>query len=120
MAQAMLAAGVLATLSANAYSGAAHGAPGIVLACWPGIAFVGSTEVALRMVRESADARTAQARAAERAARPITRTAEATRKVKAAARHLTAEPTMTTADLARKLKVTPATAKRYRELAAAA
>jgi hypothetical protein len=59
IAQAMLALGVLATLTANAYSGSAHGIPGMALAMWPGIAFIGSTETALAMTRRAA--RTADA-----------------------------------------------------------
>lgn len=120
VAQAMLTAGVLATLSANAYSGMAHGAPGIVLAMWPGIAFIGSTEVALRMVRQTADDKLAADRKAAReaSAKPVTRTAEASRKIRRARTLLTATPAMTTADLARKLGVSTGTAKRYRQLAA--
>lgn len=49
----MLALGMLATLTANAHSGAAHGIAGMALAMWPGIAFVGSTEAALSMVRRA-------------------------------------------------------------------
>jgi hypothetical protein len=120
MAQAMLAAGVLATLAANAYSGMGHGVAGMALAMWPGIAFIGSSEVGLRMVRQSADDKAAVAKAAERAAKPVTRTAAANRKIKRARTLLTAEPAMATADLARKLGVTPATARRYRDLAAEA
>jgi Protein of unknown function (DUF2637) len=54
VAQAMLALGVLATLTANAYSGSSHGIPGMALAMWPGIAFIGSTETALSIVRKAA------------------------------------------------------------------
>jgi Protein of unknown function (DUF2637) len=53
MARPMLALGVLATLGANADFGAAHGGAGIALSARPGIAFVGSAEVALGMVRRS-------------------------------------------------------------------
>jgi hypothetical protein len=56
IAQAMLALGVLATLTANAYSGSSHGIPGMALAMWPGIAFIGSTETALSIVRKGAEA----------------------------------------------------------------
>lgn len=56
IAQTMLALGVLATLTANAYSGSAHGIPGMALAMWPGIAFIGSTETGLSMVRKAAKA----------------------------------------------------------------
>ncbi len=58
MAQLMLALGVLATLGANAYSGSSHGIAGMALACWPAVAFCGSTETALSMVRRSARAAT--------------------------------------------------------------
>jgi DeoR/GlpR family transcriptional regulator of sugar metabolism len=119
MARAMLVAGVLATLAANAYSGLGHGAAGMVLAMWPAVAFIGSSEVGLRMVRQSADDKVAAAKAAARAAKPVTRTADANRKIKRARTLLTAEPTMATADLARKLSVTPGTARKYRELAVA-
>jgi hypothetical protein len=58
MARLMLALGVLATLTANAYSGSAHGIAGMALAMWPGVAFIGSTETALAMSRRgSADGR---------------------------------------------------------------
>jgi hypothetical protein len=53
-AQLMLALGVLAALTANAYSGSAHGIAGMALAMWPGIAFIGSTETALGMTRRAA------------------------------------------------------------------
>jgi hypothetical protein len=58
-ARVMLALGVLATLTANAYSGAGHGVAGMALAMWPGVAFVGSAETALSMVRRSARTDTA-------------------------------------------------------------
>jgi hypothetical protein len=54
MARIMLVLGIAGTLAANAYSGSAHGAAGITLAMWPGVAFVGSAEAALSMVRRSA------------------------------------------------------------------
>jgi hypothetical protein len=60
-ARVMLALGVLATLTANAYSGAGHGIAGMALAMWPGVAFVGSAETALSMVRKSARASEAPA-----------------------------------------------------------
>ncbi len=53
-ARVMLGLGVLATLVANGYSGASHGIPGMVLAMWPAVAFIGSTEVALGMTRRTA------------------------------------------------------------------
>ena len=62
----MLAAGVAATLAANAYSGLGHGVAGMALAMWPGLAFVGSTEVGLSMTRTAARARIkAEAKAAK-------------------------------------------------------
>ena len=48
----MLALGVLATLAANADFGSSHSAAGVIISAWPGIAFVGSAEVALGMVRK--------------------------------------------------------------------
>ncbi len=50
----MLSLGVVATLGPNAYSGSAHGAAGMMLACWPAVAFIGSTETALSMTRRAA------------------------------------------------------------------
>lgn len=51
-ARTMLALGVLATLAANADFGSSHSAAGVIMSAWPGIAFVGSAEVALGMVRK--------------------------------------------------------------------
>lgn len=55
-ARVMLTLGVMATLLANADFGGSHGIAGIILSAWPGVAFVGSAEVALGMVRKSASA----------------------------------------------------------------
>jgi hypothetical protein len=41
----MLTLGVVATLLANADFGSTHGAAGIIMSAWPGVAFVGSAEV---------------------------------------------------------------------------
>ena len=49
----MLVLGVTATLAANADYGAAHGVTGELLSGWPAIAFVGSVEIALSMVRRT-------------------------------------------------------------------
>jgi Protein of unknown function (DUF2637) len=51
LARVLLATGVLATLAANAAYGAAHGTIGILVSAWPAIAFVGSAETFLGMVR---------------------------------------------------------------------
>jgi hypothetical protein len=48
--------GVLATLAANADYGAAHGLTGEMLSGWPAVAFVGSVEIALGMVRREREA----------------------------------------------------------------
>jgi len=53
-ARVMLASGVLATLAANADYGSAHGPAGILMSMWPGLAFIGSAETALSIVRRSA------------------------------------------------------------------
>jgi hypothetical protein len=47
----MLAFSVLATLAANAAFGAAHGLVGILVSAWPAVAFTGSAEVLLAMIR---------------------------------------------------------------------
>jgi Protein of unknown function (DUF2637) len=51
LARVMLAAGILATLSANAVSGAGHGPLGVAVAAWPAIAFIGCAETFFVMVR---------------------------------------------------------------------
>jgi Protein of unknown function (DUF2637) len=51
LARAMLALGVLATLAANAAYGAPHGVVGELVSGWPAVAFVGSVEMILSMVR---------------------------------------------------------------------
>lgn len=90
----MLAAGVLATLAANVYSDTGHGVAGMALAMWPGIAFVGSTEVALSMTRTAARARmTAEAKAAKTPA-SVARSK--------ARRIATANPNVSGAELARR------------------
>lgn len=53
LARVMLGLGVTATLGANAAYGAPYGPTGIMLSGWPGIAFVGSVEIALGMVRRT-------------------------------------------------------------------
>ena len=53
LARVMLVLGVTATLAANADYGAAHGVTGELLSGWPAIAFVGSVEIALGMVRRT-------------------------------------------------------------------
>jgi Protein of unknown function (DUF2637) len=53
LARVMLGLGVAATLGANAAYGAAYGVTGELLSGWPGIAFVGSVEIALSMVRRT-------------------------------------------------------------------
>ena len=57
VARVMLDLGVTATLGANAAYGASYGVVGVLLSGWPGIAFVGSVEIALSMVRRTRKAR---------------------------------------------------------------
>jgi len=100
----MLAAGVAATLAANAYSGTGHGIAGMVLAMWPGIAFVGSTEVGLSMTRKAARARVkAEARSA-RSSASVARS-KARRIVKA-------NPAVSRAELVRRSGLSPTAAKK--------
>ncbi len=129
-AQVMLGLGVLATLAANVYSGLGHGPAGMILACWPAIAFVGSTEVALGMVRRFGSSAiepvtfeamsaasspptpviaTARKPAATRSA---TRTGGRSRADKAAA-IVAALPDISGAELGRKLKVSERSGRRY-------
>ena len=120
MARPMLALGVLATLGANADFGAARGGAGIALSAWPGIAFVGSAEVALGMVRRSARAVTqadteavtvtAMRRPPERTPRPVRpaprgglRPRPAKRSFAGAAAIVRANPGISGAELGRKL-----------------
>ena len=53
LARGMLAAGVAATLAANAAYGAPHSLPGELLSGWPAVAFVGSVEMVLAMIRRA-------------------------------------------------------------------
>lgn len=53
LARGMLTAGVAATLAANAAYGAPHGIPGELLSGWPAVAFVGSVEMVLSMIRRT-------------------------------------------------------------------
>lgn len=100
----MLAAGVAATLAANAYSGTGHSIAGMVLAMWPGIAFVGSTEVGLSMTRKAARARV---RAEARAARSPSSLARAK-----ARRIVRANPAVSRAELVRRSGLSPTAAKK--------
>ena len=59
LARCMLTLGVLATLAANVGYGAPYGVSGELLSGWPAVAFVGSVEMVLAMIRR---ARTAPAR----------------------------------------------------------
>ena len=51
LARVMLVAAILATLAANSAAGAAHGPVGIMVSAWPAVAFIGSAELLLAMVR---------------------------------------------------------------------
>ena len=53
LARAMLTLGVLATLAANVGYGAPYGLSGELLSGWPAVAFVGSVEMVLGMVRRT-------------------------------------------------------------------
>jgi len=53
LAQFMLALSVLATLAANVGYGARYGLAGALLSGWPAVAFIGSAEMALGMVRRA-------------------------------------------------------------------
>ncbi len=53
LARCMLTLGVLATLGANIGYGAPYGLSGELLSGWPAVAFVGSVEMVLSMVRRS-------------------------------------------------------------------
>jgi hypothetical protein len=53
LARAMLTLGVAATLAANVGYGAPYGLSGELLSGWPAVAFIGSVEMALMMVRRS-------------------------------------------------------------------
>jgi hypothetical protein len=90
----MLGLGVLATLAANAYSGTGHGMAGMALAMWPGIAFVGSTEVGLSITRVAARARV---KAEARAARSTASVARSK-----ARRIIRAKPNLSNAEIARR------------------
>lgn len=51
--QIMLALGVLATVGANVSYGLPYGPLGAIVSAWPALAFIGSAEMALGMVRQS-------------------------------------------------------------------
>jgi hypothetical protein len=53
LARCMLTLGVLATLAANIGYGAPYGLSGELLSGWPAVAFVGSVEMVLSMVRRA-------------------------------------------------------------------
>jgi hypothetical protein len=102
----MLAAGVAATLGANAYSGTGHGVAGMALAMWPGVAFVGSTEVALSMTRTAVRAR---AKAGAKAARSPASVARSR-----ARRIARANPDVSVAELARRSGLSTGKAKQIK------
>jgi Protein of unknown function (DUF2637) len=53
LARAMLTLGVAATLACNVAYGAPYGLTGELLSGWPAVAFIGSVEMALMMVRRT-------------------------------------------------------------------
>jgi hypothetical protein len=81
LARAMLGLGVLATLGANVGYGARYGLTGELLSGWPAVAFVGSVELALTMVRRT---RTVPAAAHQPGAAVATSALEAARMAFAA------------------------------------
>ena len=56
LAQVMLGLAVVATLAANVANGARYGLAGALLSGWPAVAFIGSAEMALGMVRRARQA----------------------------------------------------------------
>jgi hypothetical protein len=55
LARVMLGLGIAATIGANGAYGIAYGWPGVVISAWPAIAFIGSAELVLWLVRASAE-----------------------------------------------------------------
>jgi hypothetical protein len=53
LARVMLALGVAATIAANVAYGAAYGAVGAVISAWPAVAFVGSAELLMVVIRST-------------------------------------------------------------------
>ncbi len=56
LARVMLGLAVVATLAANVANGARYGLAGALLSGWPAVAFIGSAEMALGMVRRARQA----------------------------------------------------------------
>jgi Protein of unknown function (DUF2637) len=56
LARVLLGLGVAATLTANAAAGASHGVAGVAVSMWPAVAFIGSAEAFLTLVRGQAQA----------------------------------------------------------------
>lgn len=119
LARTMLLLAVAATLACNVAYGLPHGWPGAVLSGWPGLAFVGSAEVAISMSRT----RPPMKRTAD-TERPLKRTPRvATRTVSHDSRPdtkaailsaLSANPDMTTGQLAEMSGVSDRTVRRVR------
>ena len=65
LARVMLGLAVVATLAANVANGARFGPAGALLSGWPAVAFIGSAEMALGMVRRARQAAPTDATAAE-------------------------------------------------------
>ncbi|HTW00239.1 MAG TPA: DUF2637 domain-containing protein [Streptosporangiaceae bacterium] len=122
LARVMVGLGVTATLAANADYGAAHGLTGELLSGWPAIAFVGSVEIALGMVRRTrkADmtAPTVAAGPAIEPARPpdLKRPAKDAKAAKPAARVaaiVAKTPDISGAELGRRLGVSERSGRRH-------
>ena len=56
LGRVLLGLGVAATLAANAAAGASHGPAGIAVSMWPAVAFIGSAEAFLMLVRGAQEA----------------------------------------------------------------
>ncbi len=125
LARAMLALGVGATVAANVAYGLASGPLGAVISAWPAVAFIGSAEMAIGVVRRS---RSATAPCATAPAKSTT-TKRASRATPSAPRQrqprragpdmeasalavLARQPGVTGADLGRQLGTTPRTGQR--------
>lgn len=53
LARVMLGLGISATIAANVADGAAYGATGAVISAWPAVAFVGSAELMIVIIRRT-------------------------------------------------------------------
>jgi hypothetical protein len=130
LARWMLGLGVSATVTANVAYGLGFGALGAVISAWPAVAFIGSAEMAIGMVRRSrskavrvADdkaARDAPASRQKTAPKSTTKTAPRQRQTRAAGPDIEAsalailarQPDVSGADLGRAIGASPRTGQR--------